>query len=174
MPDSERLVAIGEIGRPYGRVGEVHVTPLTDDLDRFGRVRDCVLLDTTREGREPGRLTAARRQGAGVIVALSGCDSPEAARALGGRLIAVPESEALPLDDGHFYAWQLEGCRVVTEDGGEVGVVTGIEGTAAHDLWVVRGGEREHLIPAVAEIVREVDLAGRRVVVSPPEGLLEL
>jgi 16S rRNA processing protein RimM len=174
MPDSERLVAIGEIGRPYGRGGEVHVTPLTDDLDRFARVHDCVLLDTTRDGREPGRLTAARRQGAGVIVALAGCDSPEAARTLGGRLLAIPESETLPLDDGHFYVWQLEGCQVVTEEGQEVGMVAGIEGTAAHDLWVVRAGAREHLIPAVAEIVREVDLARRRVVISPPEGLLDL
>ncbi|MGH7334864.1 MAG: ribosome maturation factor RimM [Candidatus Rokuibacteriota bacterium] len=166
-------MTIGEIGRPYGRGGEVHVTPLTDDLDRFARVGDCALLDPTGE-REPRRLTAARRQGAGVIVALAGCDSPEAARTLGGRLLAIPESEVLPLDEGHFYAWQLEGCRVVTADGQEVGRVAGIEGTAAHDLWVVRDGPREHLIPAVAEIVREVDLAGRRVVISPPAGLLDL
>jgi 16S rRNA processing protein RimM len=173
MPDSERWVAIGEIGRPYGRGGEVHVTPLTDDLDRFARVGDCVLLDPTG-GREARRLTAARRQGGGVIVALAGCDSPEVARTLGGRLLAIPESETLPLDEGHFYAWQLVGCRVVTEDGREVGRVAGIEETAAHDLWVVRDGAREHLIPSVPDIVREVDLAGRRVVISPPPGLLDL
>lgn len=173
MPDSERWVTIGEIGRPYGRGGEVHVTPLTDDLDRFARVGHCVLLDSTG-GREPRRLTAARRQGGGVIVALAGCDSPEAARTLGGRLLAIPESEALPLDEKHFYAWQLEGCRVLTEDGHEVGEVGAIEETPAHALWVVRNGAREHLIPAVAEIVREVDLAGRRVVIRPPAGLLDL
>jgi 16S rRNA processing protein RimM len=173
MPDSERWVAIGEIGRPYGRSGEVRVTPLTDDLDRFVRVGDCVLLDPAG-GKEPRRLTAARRRGGGVIVALAGCDSPEAARTLGGRLLAIPESEALPLDEGHFYVWQLEGCRVVTEDGLEVGGVTGVTETPGHDLWVVRDGAREHLIPAVAEIVREVDLAGRRVVIRPPAGLLDL
>jgi 16S rRNA processing protein RimM len=174
MPDSERLVAIGEIGRPHGLTGEVHVTPLTDDPSRFGRVRDCVLLDREGRGLEARRLTAARRQGAGVIVALSGCDSPEAARALGGRLLAIPEAETLPLDEGHFYLWQLQGCEVLTEDGRAVGVVTGIEPTAAHDLWVVQGQEREHLIPAVAEIVRDVNLDARRVVIAPPEGLLEL
>ena len=107
-------------------------------------------------------------------MALAGCDSPEAARALGGRLLAIPESEALPLDEAHFYAWQLEGCRVVTEDGREVGRVAGIEETAGHDLWLVRDGDREHLIPAVPEIVREVDLMERRVVLSPPPGLLDL
>jgi 16S rRNA processing protein RimM len=173
MPDSERWVAIGEIGRPFGRSGEVRVTPLTDDLDRFARVGDCMLLDSAG-GREPRRLTAARRQNGGVIVTLAGCDSPEAARTLGGRLLAIPESGTLPLDEGHFYVWQLEGCRVVTEDGQEVGAVTGVTETAAHDLWVVRDEAREHLIPAVAEIVREVDLAGRRVVIRPPAGLLDL
>jgi 16S rRNA processing protein RimM len=174
MLDSERLVTIGEVGRPYGLRGEVHVTPLTDDLDRFTRVRDCVLLDLSRAGHEPRRLLAARRQGTGVIVALAGCDSLETARTLGGRLLAIPESETLPLDESHFYAWQLQGCGVLTEDGREVGVVTGIEHTAAHDLWLIRGAEREHLVPAVAEIIREVDLAARRVVIAPPEGLLEL
>jgi 16S rRNA processing protein RimM len=174
MPDSERLVVIGEIGRPYGREGAVHITPLTDDLERFARVRDCVVWDAACDERQPGRLTTARRQRGEIIVALSGCDSPEVARTLTGRLLAIPESEALPLDDGHFYPWQLEGCRVVTEDGRDVGVVAGIEQSPAHDLWVVRGPEREHLIPAVAEIVREVNLGARRVAISPPEGLLEL
>jgi 16S rRNA processing protein RimM len=176
MPSSSsgRLVVIGEIGRPYGLRGEVHVTPLTDDVGRFGRVRECVLWDAARDAREPRRLTSTRRQGEAIVVALSGCDSPEAARTLTGRLLAVPEAEALPLDDAHFYPWQLEGCQVVTDDGREVGVVARIEPSPAQDLWVVRAGEREHLIPAVAEIVREVDLGARRVVISPPEGLLEL
>ena len=49
-----------------------------------------------------------------------------------------------------------------------------IDATPAHELWAVRGPEREHLIPAVAAIVVDVDLAGRRVVIDPPEGLLEL
>lgn len=174
MADSERLVIIGEIGRPYGLGGELHVTPLTDDPERFRHVRECVVWDTARDAREIRRLTARRRPGGSVVVALAGCDSPEAARAFTGRLLAIPEAEALPLDDAHFYPWQLEGCRVITADGREVGVVAGIEPSPAHDLWVVRAGEREHLVPAVAEIVREVDLAGRRVVISPPEGLLDL
>ena len=68
----------------------------------------------------------------------------------------------------------IEGCRVLTEDGREVGRVTGIERGAAQDLWVVAGAGREHLIPAVPEIVLEVDLGARRVVIRPPDGLLEL
>jgi 16S rRNA processing protein RimM len=171
---TQRLVVIGEIGRPCGLRGEVHVTPITDDPGRFRRVRDCVVWDTVRDAREPHRLTGARRRGDDVVVALAGCDSPEAARTLTGRFLAIPESAALPLDDAHFYPWQLAGCRVVTHEDREIGVVAAIEVSPAHDLWVVQGAEREHLIPAVAEIVQEVDLTARRIVIRPPDGLLDL
>ena len=109
-----------------------------------------------------------------MLVSLAGCESADAARALTGRLLALPEDAALPPGPGRFYPWQLEGCRVLTEDGRLVGEVAAVERSPAHDLWVVRDGAREHLIPAVAEIVSEVDLAARRVVIRPPEGLLEL
>ena len=62
----------------------------------------------------------------------------------------------------------------MTEAGREVGRVTGIDHAPAQDLWIVTDGDVERLIPAVPEIVSEVDLAGRRVVIRPPEGLLEL
>lgn len=171
---ADRLVAIGEIGRPHGLRGEVRVTPLTDRPERFRALRECVLWDAVRDRREPCRVTAARVHGGALLVAVAGYDSPEAAGALTGWLLAVPEADVLPAPAGHFYPWQLVGCRVVTEDGRDVGRVLRIEGSPAQDLWVVGDEAREHLVPAVAEIVREVDLAGRRVVIRPPEGLLEL
>jgi len=169
-----RLVAIGEIGRPHGLAGEVRVTPLTDRPERFETLRECVLWDIVEDRREPCRVRAARRQGAAVVVAIAGCETPEAAAALTGRLLAVPEAEALPPPEGHFYPWQLEGCRVLTEDGREIGRVLRVEAAPAQDLWVIGDGTREHLVPAVPEIVRDVDLSGWRVVIRPPDGLLEL
>jgi 16S rRNA processing protein RimM len=169
-----RLVVIGEIARPHGLRGEMRVTPLTDHPERFERVTDCVLWDQARDTREPCRVIGARRQGAAVLLSLAGCETLEAASALVGRLVALPEDEALPLPPGRFYPWQLEGCRVVTDDGREVGRVLRIEQSAAQDLWVVSDGAHERLVPAVAEIVLEVDLAAGRVVIRPPEGLLEL
>jgi 16S rRNA processing protein RimM len=119
-------------------------------------------------------VTATRRHGDALVVAIAGCETPEAAAALTGRLLAVPEAEALPPPEGHFYPWQLEGCRVLTEDGHEVGRVLRVEAAPAQDLWVIGDDSREHLVPAVPEIVVDVDLKARRVVIRPPEGLLEL
>jgi 16S rRNA processing protein RimM len=134
----------------------------------------CILWNEARDERQPRRITGARRQGDAVLLSLEGLSTPEAASALTGVLVAVPESEALPVAPGQFYPWQLEGCRVVTMDGREVGTVSGIEANPGQDLWVVQGPAREHLVPAVPEIVRDVDLAARRVVIDPPDGLLEL
>ena len=170
----QRLVVIGEIARPHGLHGEMRVTSLTDHPERFEGVTDCVLWDQGRDTRERCRITRARRQGTAVLLSLAGYDTVEATSALVGRLVALPEAEALPLPPGQFYPWQLEGCRVVTDDGREVGRVTRIEQSAAQDLWVVSDGARERLIPAVAEIVLEVDVAAGRVVIQPPDGLLEL
>lgn len=172
-PD-ERLVTIGAIARPHGLRGALRVVPLTDDPDRFGRLAECVVCDPAGGHRERRRLTAARRQGAAVVVSLAGCNTVEAARALVGWLVAVPEHQAMPPGAGRFYPWQLAGCRVETEDGREVGTVAGIETSPAHDLWVVAADGREHLVPAVADIVLDVDLGRRRVVIRPPEGLLDL
>jgi 16S rRNA processing protein RimM len=174
LGQADGLVAIGEIARVHGLRGEVRVTPLTDHPERFERVTECVLWDATRDEREPRRIAAARRHGNTVLVTFAGCDSPEDARALVGRLIALPRDAALPPPEGSFYPWQLAGARVTTDDGRAVGRVIGIEHAGAQDLWVVAGDGREHLIPAVAEIVVDVDVAAGRVVIRPPEGLLEL
>jgi len=168
------LVAIGEITKPYGLRGEVRVMPLTDDPERFHRLVECVLWDASRNERETWRVTTARRHGEAMVLGFEGCATPNDAAALTGRLVALPRTEALPPPEGRFYPWQLEGCVVVTDEGREVGRVTGIDHAPAQDLWIVADGSHERLIPAVPEIVCEVDLARRRVVIRPPEGLLEL
>jgi 16S rRNA processing protein RimM len=172
--DAGPLVALGELGRPHGLRGEVRVTPLTDDPARLAGLRECIVWDVARDARERRRVRSARRHGEAVVVALEGVDTPEAAGALVGRLLALPRAEARPLPPGQFYPWQLTGCEVRSEAGEALGVVTRIEASGAQDLWVVEHAGREHLVPAVPEIVQEVDLAARRVTIRPPAGLLEL
>jgi len=169
------LVVIGEVTRPHGVRGAMRVTLQTDRPDRFDALRECVLWDPATDARTPARIRSVQRQGDGaVLLSLAGYESPEAARTLVGRLIALPREQALPLPPGHAYPWQLAGCRVELEDGRVVGELIAVEPSPAHDLWVVRGAEREHLIPAVPDIIWEVDMQARRVVIRPPEGLLEI
>ncbi|HXA98419.1 MAG TPA: ribosome maturation factor RimM [Candidatus Dormibacteraeota bacterium] len=168
------LVAIGEVLRPYGLRGEVKVRPLTDrPRERFEGLERCTLWEPDQDRREPCRIASSRFDGETAFIRMEGVDSPEEARRFQGRLLAVGRNEVLPLGEGQFYPWQLEGAVVQTRDGRPVGHFVRVE-SGAQDLWVVDDGTRQRLIPAVAEIVVEVSVADRRIVIDPPEGLLEL
>ncbi len=168
------LVTIGEVLRPYGLRGEVKVRPLTDrPHERFKALTSCTLWEPVGDRREPCRIASSRFDGATVYLRMDGVDSPEAARRFSGRLLAVDREEALPPAEGTFYPWQLEGAVVETRDGRQVGRFAGVE-PGAQELWLVDDGTRRRLIPAVPEIVVEVSVADRRIVIDPPEGLLDL
>jgi 16S rRNA processing protein RimM len=133
-----------------------------------------VLWEPRADQREDCRIASCRFEGETVFVRMDGVDSPEAARRFQGRLLAVGRDEVLPLPEGQFYPWQMEGAVVETREGRPVGRFVRVE-SGAQDLWVVEDEEhRQRLIPAVPSIVVEVSVADRRIVIDPPEGLLEL
>src|SRR5215470_19666501 len=130
------LVAVGEVLKPYGLTGEVKVRSLSDRTEeRFRRLRECVLWEPATDQREACRIASCRVDGETVLVRMDGIDSPEAARRLAGRLLAVDRGQALPAPEGSFYPWQMEGARVETRDGRAVGVFVRTEGGSAQDLW---------------------------------------
>ncbi|MBI3456428.1 MAG: 16S rRNA processing protein RimM [Candidatus Rokubacteria bacterium] len=166
------LIAVGRIVRPQGRRGEVRVEPLTDEPGRLAELRECYLVPPA--GGEQRRVETVWFQGEVPVLKLAGADSLDAAEALAGRLVSISRAAVRPLPPGHFYCFELIGCTVRTPEGALLGTLADVMGGEHHDLWVLRAGEREHLIPAVSEIVERVDLDERVVVVRPPEGLLEL
>ena len=169
------LVAVGEVLRPYGLRGELKVRPLTDrPRERFAALPECFVVDRRTDRTERHRIADYRVERDEVFVRFEGVESPEDARQFQGRLLAIEREAALPLEPGHFYPWQLEGADVVTTTGQRVGRFVRVEGSEGQALWVVVDGEREHLVPAVPEIVVDVSVADRRIVIDPPEGLLEL
>ena len=175
MTVAAALVAVGEVLKPYGLSGEVRVRSLSDRTEeRFRHLDTCYLWDPGTDWQEPCRIASCRFESEDtVLIRLAGIDSPEAARRLAGRLLAVERERALPAPEGSFYPWQLEGARVERPDGEVIGSFAGIE-HGAQDLWVVERDGRECLVPAVPEIVLEVNVRERRIVIDPPEGLLEL
>ncbi|HVQ73932.1 MAG TPA: ribosome maturation factor RimM [Candidatus Binatia bacterium] len=175
MTDHPEHVAIGMILRPHGVAGEVRVRPLTDrPRERFGALEKCIVLGPGSEERVRREVIGCRFDRDFVLLRLAGVDSMEDAAGLVGRVLAVDAAEVLPAPPGHFYPWQLAGARVETRDGRVLGRFIGVEPGVAQELWVVGEGERKWLVPAVPEIVVEVDVAGRRVVLDPPEGLFDL
>jgi 16S rRNA processing protein RimM len=169
------LVAVGEVLRPWGLAGEVRVKPLTDrPEERFRQLRECVLWEPAADRREDCRITGCRFDGEELFVRMEGVTSPEAAKRFSGRLLAVAREDALPAPEGSFYPWEMAGAVVETRDGRRVGEFAGVDDNSAQPLWIVTDQGREHLVPAVPEIVVDVNVAERRIVIDPPEGLLDL
>ena len=165
------LVSIGRIVKPRGVKGEFLVAPLTFSVERFDSVAR-VFIEVDGGTRE-FTIEHYRPYGSMVIVKLSEINTPEDARLLKGRHLMVPEEESPPLPEGVYYYYQIIGMDVFTVDGAFVGRVTDIIETGSNDVYVVRDGDREHLIPAVRDVIREIDTARKRIVISPEPGLLE-
>ncbi len=170
---------LGRVVGAHGVRGELRVRWLGDGPGNLLAVDEVDLADPARGPDDPTprhrRVTGGGlgRQGE-VRLALEGVEDRDAARALLGCWVAVPSEALPPLPEGEFYWYELVGCRVETAAGEPLGTVEELWETGAHDVLVVRDAAgRRHLVPAAREILREVDRAGRRLVVDPPEGLLE-
>lgn len=140
---------------------------LTDFPRRFARLKNVYLGDEAT----PARLQRARAAGPEIILKLAGVDSPEAAAKLRFKTVRVRLSDAVALPPGAYYHYQIIGLNAVTAEGVALGQVTDILATGSNDVYVVVGEAGEYLIPAVADVVSQVDLEGRRLVVRLMEGL---
>lgn len=168
------LVVVGRIGRAHGIRGEVSVEPRTDDPDL--RFTADARLCTEPEAAGPLTVTSVRWHGGRLLVGFDGVPDRAAAEGLRGvRLLAEVDPQQRPDDPDEFYDHQLAGLQAVTTDDSPVGEVSEVIHLPGHDLLAIRTpDDREVLVPFAAQIVPDVDLAAGRVVLDPPEGLLDL
>jgi len=142
--------------------------PHTDLPERF------TWLETVYVGETTLRLFAVestRRHKQMVLVKLAGIDDRNAAESLRGQWLQVPEAEAIPLNEGEYYLYQLEGLRVFTADGEDLGTLTEVIETQANNVFVVQGAEGELLLPDIADVIQEIDFENGRILVTLLPGL---
>ena len=147
---------MGRIAAPFGVKGWTKVQPFTAATQNLLAYRNW-WIGREGEWREVA-VAEARVQGRAVVARLEGCDDRDAAAALRGKSVAVPR-EALPRTrSGEYYWSDLIGLAVVNGEARELGRIIGVLQTGANDVLVVEG-ERERLVPFIAEVIRDVDLA---------------
>jgi 16S rRNA processing protein RimM len=108
-----------------------------------------------------------------MLAALDGVTSRDAAEALVGSVVLVDIRDLPPVAEDEFYYHEVADFRVETTSGERLGEIAETFATGLNDVWVVRGGSREYLIPVIADVVRAIDRAGRRIVIEPVPGLLD-
>lgn len=168
--EGQKYLAIGQITGAHGIRGEVKVALLTDFPERYrpgavvylGTDAECVL--TKIEGARPHKEA--------MLVKLSAVPDRTAAEALRGQYLLIPEAQAMPLGEHENYAHDLIGLTVETAAGETLGTVSEVLFTRANDVYVVAGPSGELLLPALREVILQVDLPARKMMVALPEGLL--
>lgn len=163
----EPTVVVGIVTGVHGLRGEVSVQNRSDNPDRWtpgGTV--------FREDGSALTIVASRRHGRRLLVSFDGVSDRSSAEALRGTVLVVPESSLPDLAEGEYWAHQLEGCEVRTVSGRILGTIREVIPNPANDLWVaVDDTGRETLVPALADLLIDVDVAARTILVDDVPGL---
>lgn len=166
------LVAIARVARPHGIRGEVTADILTDFPERFEGL-EAVTAKLADSGRTELKIERFRFHQGRVMLKFAGIDTVEDAEHLRNAEICIDEADEVELEADEYFDWELSGCRVVTLAGEDLGTVAEVMRTGGTEILVIRGGEKEFLVPFAEAICPEVDIENKRIVVDPPEGLLE-
>lgn len=169
--NAEELIVVGEIVKCQGINGEFKVIPMTDHPKRFGELKRVFLKNPA--GIQELWITNYRNFKQFVLLQFEGITDLTAAEELGRGFLYIPKNERRKLPPGRFYYDELEGLEVENVTGESLGTLCSIIETGANDVYVVRGPQGEILIPALKQVVLEVDLDQGKMKVELPEGLVE-
>jgi 16S rRNA processing protein RimM len=162
--DPAEAVSVGRILSAHGLKGDLKVQPLTDFPSRFER-GSRLWLDGS-----PVRVESSRRQRGSVYLKLEGIDDRTAAEALRDKELQAPRPQAI-YEKGRYYLHDIIGVEVFDEAGMLLGRLEDVMATGANDVFVVRGERGELLLPAIEDVIKEVDLRRKRITVELLPGL---
>ena len=156
----KKFLTIGEITKPHGIKGEVKVFPLTDDIQRFKKLKRVFI-----DGQEVkiSYVTVGHDR---AILRLEGIDSVEDAEKLRKKLLVVPREEAVRLEEDAYFIEDLKDCTVYDEEGLELGKVAEVIQTGANDVYWIKK-PKELLIPAIRDVVLSVDVEAEKIIIKP-------
>ena len=160
----KKRVTIGKVGAAHGIHGEMRIIPLTDFTERFATMKEVMV------GDELLHIESCKYHKQYVLMKFKEYPIREDAMRLTGKLLTVDRSEAAPLAEGEYYTFDIIGLTVYDRGGKELGQVENVLRTGSNDVYQTRridGGEL--LIPALKAVVKEIDVAGGRMVVDMPE-----
>ena len=146
-------VAVGRVLAPSGVGGELKVEPLGGPPDPLVPGRTVSLAG------QPRTVQRSRRRGRFLYLKLSGIDHRQAAEAIRGHYLQLPETELDPLAEGEYYRFQLIGLAVRSTEGEALGRIVRVLTTPSNDVFVAEGPLGEVLIPAIDDIVQEIGRA---------------
>ena len=154
------LIRIGLIVKPQGIRGEVKVQPLTDDINRYKNLKEVIIDDKNY------RVTSIVIGGGTVFLSLFGVSDRNTAETFRGKYIYVTRENAIPLEEGRYFIFDIIGCNVLTDSGEEIGQVTDVFSSKT-DVFTVKCIDGRVLrFPFLKDLVTSVDVANKKIIVN--------
>lgn len=168
MTDGKQQILIGIVKKPRGNSGEVSVTPLTFNPERFTKLAEVRLEFKNGETRQL-EVKSVRFYKKIVIVKFKDVDTPADAWTLEGANITINESETIILPEGYYFEHDIYECDVFDENGKMLGKVNSILKTGSNDVFVINSGKNEILLPAIETFIKKINLKEKTIIVTLPE-----
>ena len=165
------LLVVARIGRAHGVNGEATIEVRTDLPEERFIVGSVLVTEPSSFG--PLTITSVRNHNGTLLLGFKEVKDRTAVEKLRDVLLLADVDISESGDEDNFHIQELLGCRVVTDTGVEVGIMTDLVQLPGQDLLAVDHNGREILIPFVLEIVPEIDVENKVITITPPEGLLD-
>jgi 16S rRNA processing protein RimM len=173
MRDSEELIPVGKIIGTHGIRGQMKLHSYSGNFESLNAVRSVVFKKPDGSQLEFSIKDAKANNGR-FIISVANFDDINAVAPLVGSELCIKRCNLPEPDEDEYYWCDLIGLQVFTDDGDLLGSVADIFETGSSDIYVVQGGKREYLIPAIADVIKTIDLNSGRIIVTPLDGLLDL
>lgn len=164
MSETE-LITIGKIVAPHGVRGDVRIFPLTDFPDRFQDLQQVYV-----ENAGQMQLESARPHKKFILLKFAGINTMNEAGNLSGRLIKIGREDLVQLPAGQYYIFDIIGLTVFNEAGELLGVITDVLQPGSNDVYVVETPDKQELlVPAIKDVVKQIDIANKKMLVKLQE-----
>lgn len=168
---SQEFIVIGKVVSTQGNKGEVNVLPLTDSINRFKK------LDTVFLGNNHGKtiidIEKIRIQKDMVILKVKDIENIEEAKTIVGSFLEVERKNAVKLSKDTYFIFEIIGLEVYDENNLFLGKVENVISTGSNDVYIVKGKNKQELfIPAIREVVKDINLEKKRITINIVDGLI--
>lgn len=167
----QKNLEIGQIVNTFGIKGYVKVVPYVDDIERYNELKK-VYVKTKNEIKEY-EVEDVKYQKSMVLLKLKGVERVEEAEKLRNSFLEVDRENAIELEEGEYFIADLIGIPVITEEGKELGKLEDIYNRGSSDIYVVKDElGKQILLPAIEEVIKEINIEDNKIVVHIIEGLI--
>ncbi|MBP1925468.1 16S rRNA processing protein RimM [Sedimentibacter acidaminivorans] len=162
-------IKVGKIVNTHGVKGCIKCVPFTDDLERFD---DLEYVYTEKDNIKRKIKEVWYRKGT-VYLTLENIEDMSTAESFKNSYISIFEDQLRDLPEDTYYLFELEGMKVYSDEGEYIGEISEIYQPGANDVYEIKNNDKTYLIPAVKEVVKEVNMKDRKIIINVIEGLLE-